>query len=340
MKPSLLIEVTRGHDAFQYLESVHKVDAVVCDANGRIVAAFGDPERGVFPRSANKALQALALVESGAADKFGFEPRHLALACSSHNGEKFQTDGAAEMLSATGLDQTCLECGVQLPYHPRDIGELAASGKFATAIHNNCSGKHSGFLAFAAHQGIDPAGYVKFGHKVQREIAGILESVTGAKHGENNYGIDGCSIPTYEIPLQNLATAYAKLATGEGGGDLRNKAMNRLRNACIAHPEMVAGTGRFDTNFMKAMGNRVFTKTGAEGVFTVAIPELGFGAAMKCHDGTTRAAEVACASLVESLLEASELGLSETEHKALKGFTNPELRNWNGIKVGEVRLAQ
>lgn len=337
---ALTIEVTRGNAELQHLESVHQVDIVVADANGKIVNSWGDKDRGVFPRSAIKALQAIPLVESGAADAFGFDASHLALACSSHNGEEMHAKGASQMLSAAGLEINCLECGAQLPYHPRDTQRLAKDGVEVTAIHNNCSGKHSGFVALAKHLDIPISEYVKFGHPLQTEIAGVLETITEAKHGPDNYGIDGCSIPTYEIPLQNLAAAYAKFAIGKADGVERSKAMIRLRDACMAHPEMVAGTDRFDTDIMTALGNRAFTKTGAEGVFTISLPELGFGVALKCQDGTTRAAEVACAHIIESLLKASDSGLSDTELTSLKRLTNPELRNWNEIKVGAVRVGQ
>lgn len=330
----LIVEALRN----RRVESVHAVDAVVASADGSIMAVYGDGNRGVFPRSAIKALQALPLVESGAADRFGFAQAHLALACSSHNGEPMHTQSAAEMLAAAELSPTCLECGAQLPYHPSDHEALLKAGKPVTAIHNNCSGKHSGFLAFAVQQGLEPAGYVKFGHPVQKEIAGVLEVVTGAAHGEDNYGIDGCSIPTYEIPLADLARAYAKFAVGEDAGKERSAAMLRLRDACMAHPEMVAGTGRFDTAIMQALPGKVFTKTGAEGVFVIAIPELGLGAALKCRDGATRAAEVACAFLVESLLEEAESELSQDENNALKRLANPVLKNWNGIEVGSLRM--
>ena len=330
----LIVEALRGGR----MESLHAVDVVVASADGSIAAIHGDGERGVFPRSAIKALQALPLVESGAADRFGFMPAHLALACASHNGEPVHTQAAGEMLAAAGLSQTCLECGAQLPHHAADHEALVKAGEPVTAIHNNCSGKHSGFLAFAAQQGFEPAGYVTFAHPVQKEIAGVLETVTGARHGEDNHGIDGCSIPTYEIPLANLARAYARFSIGEDEGRARSAAMLRLRDACMAHPDMVAGSGRFDTAIMQAMPGRVFTKTGAEGVFTIAIPELALGVALKCRDGATRAAEVACAFLIESLLEEAESELSQDECNALKRLANPVLKNRNGIEVGSLRM--
>jgi len=332
-----IVEVTRGHDQISHVESVHQVDIVVADASGRMVKSWGDAGRSVFPRSSIKAIQALALVESGAADKFGFADNHLALACASHHGEVFQTEAAEEMLKKAGLEATCLQCGTQLPYRRRDMDRLVREGKPVTALHNNCSGKHSGFLAFAAHQGIEVKDYIDFAHPVQKHVAGILESVTGAKHGADNYGIDGCSIPTYEIPLEALAVTFAKFGVGENEGRERAAAMIRLRDACMNHPEMVAGTDGFDTDLMATLKGRAFVKTGAEGVYVIALPELGIGAALKCCDGTTRAAESACATLIESLLQQSESGLSQSEAKTLKRLANPVLENRNGFTVGSVR---
>lgn len=330
-RPPVIIEVTRG----DRVESRHAVDVIIADADGGMVAGHGDIDRAVFPRSSIKVLQALPLIESGAADKFGLTERHLALACASHNGEAFHTRAAGEMLDKADLSPKCLECGAQLPYHTRDQAQLLADGEAPRAIHNNCSGKHAGFLVFAAAEGIDVPGYVKFDHPVQRQVAETLEQLTGAPHGEGNHGIDGCSIPTYEIPLAALARAFAGFAVANGtAGSSREKAMARLRDACLSHPEMVAGTGRFDSGFMAALGRRAFTKTGAEGVFVAALPERGIGFALKARDGSTRAAETACANLVQSLLE-----LSENETTRLRRFTNPRLKNWNGIEVGEIRMA-
>jgi L-asparaginase II len=333
---SLVVEITRGNA----VESRHQVDAVIADAEGSLVSTHGDADRETYPRSSIKALQALPLVESGAADNFGFEPRHLALACASHHGEKMHTETACEMLAAAGLTLACLECGAQMPAKPEDMQQLAREVIPVTAIHNNCSGKHSGFLVFAVQEGFVTSGYVKIDHPVQREIAGTLEAITSAKHGEDNHGIDGCSIPTYRIPLENLAKAYAKFGVGDDVNPGRSTAMLRLRDACMAHPEMVAGTDAFDTRIMTALKGRVFTKTGAEGVFTVAIPELSLGMAIKCHDGTTRAAEAACASLIQNAFLESESELSQTELTALKKQANPIIKNRMGLKVGEVHIAQ
>lgn len=331
--PSAEVEVTRGTENIKHVESVHKVDICVADADGKIVLAYGDCDKTLFPRSSIKTLQALPLIETGAADAFGFEDKHLALACASHNGEEMHTKAVEQMLKKTGLNPTCLECGAQLPTRGADRIALIKQGNSHTALHNNCSGKHAGFLCVAAHQNIETKGYADIAHPIQKMIARTLQDVTGAKHGDDNYGIDGCSIPSYEIPIKNLAIAFAKFGVGKDASNSRSKAMLRLRGACLKHPEMVAGTKRFDTDFMHANGQRVFVKTGAEGVFTAALPELGFGVALKCHDGATRAAETACATIIESLLEDTQ-----TPSNNLKRFTNPILKNWNGIEVGSLRM--
>lgn len=325
------VEVTRGNS----VESTHEVDVIIADTSGKIVSSYGDADLHIYPRSANKSLQALPLVESGAADAFGFEDKHLALACSSHNGQPMHVDAASEMLNKAGLDGSCLECGAQLPKHAEDQAQLTRDGVEVQAIHNNCSGKHSGFLAFAKHMGLKTKGYIGLNHPVQKEIAGVLESVTGAKHGANNYGIDGCSIPTYMTPLKNLAVAYAKFGVGDDASKSRSQAMIRLRDACLAHPEMVAGDRRVCTQLMQTLGNRAFVKVGAEGVYTMSLPELGLGVAMKARDGGFRAVEVTVAQLSCDLLK-----LNESDIEKMQPLTNPILKNWNGVKVGTARLAK
>lgn len=324
----LIIEVARGG----VIESTHLVDVIVTDADSTAVNHWGNFEEWIYPRSSNKALQALPLVESGAADAFGLDDCHLALACSSHNGEPIHTAGAREILAAAGVSETCLECGAQLPKRPEDHSELVRKGIQVSAIHNNCSGKHAGFLAFAAHAGINIKGYIGINHPVQREIANTLEQVTGSVHGYDNHGIDGCSIPTFKIPLKSLAQAFARFGIGKADNPSRERAMLRLRDACMRHPEMVAGTERVCTQLMQALPGRVFVKVGAEGVYTAALPELGYGIAMKARDGSFRAVEVAVSKLAEHYLELDDLEVAR-----LKPLTKPILKNWNGFEVGSIK---
>ncbi|MCG6858590.1 MAG: asparaginase [Salaquimonas sp.] len=327
--PPAIVEVTRG----PLVESRHEVDIVVANSEGTLLSVYGGADRPVFPRSSIKALQALALVESGAAERFGFEAKHIALACSSHDAEPFHIAAAGEMLSRAGVPVTCLECGAQLPHGKEDEYRLVREGRAPQPIHNTCSGKHSGFLAFAAHEGMETHGYVQFAHPVQRAIAGILEEVTGAPHREDNHAIDGCTIPTYAIPLSALARGFAILSASRAG-PVRARAMRTILDACLDHPEMVAGSTRAATAVMRALGRQAMIKTGAEGMFVAALPEKGIGVALKVADGNERASEVAMAAMLESLLE-----LSPDECKALDDMKNPPVLNRSGQRVGEIRPA-
>ncbi|MDJ0612920.1 MAG: asparaginase [Rhizobiaceae bacterium] len=327
----MLVTVTRGG----HVESTHGIDCVVTDAKGALVDAYGETDKRIFPRSAIKALQAIPLVESGAADAFGFCDKHLALACASHNGEPEHVNCAQEMLALAGLEEKCLECGAQLPKRTEDQADLVRSETTVTAIYNNCSGKHAGFVAFAKHSDLPVSDYIKLNHPVQREIAAVLTATTHSRHDEENHGIDGCSIPTYKIPLSHLASAFARFGVGEDPGPERSKAMVRLRDACMNEPFMVAGTDRVCTKLMNAVPGRVFVKVGAEGVYTASIPELGYGIAMKSRDGNFRAVEVAVANLVEKYLT-----LNSAEIAALKPISQAVLTNWNGFNVGLVQVAE
>lgn len=324
---AILVEVTRG----ALVESVHEGAAVVVDTSGRAVFAAGDVTAPVFPRSAVKALLALPLVETGAADRLGLTDAELALACSSHSGEIAHERTALAMLRKAGRDETCLECGVQWPMNETASRQLAASGLNPSALHNNCSGKHAGFICLACDQHADPAGYVDPDHPTMRTVTAALAETTGTRLDAGNRAIDGCSIPTFAIPLHALAVAFARFGSGAGLSNDRAAAAARLRRAVAAHPFMVAGTNRFDTKLMTALGARVFSKTGAEGVFCAALPELGLGLAVKCRDGAGRAAEVATAALIDRFLKPAM-----PEFQAL---VRPELRNWVGTKVGELRPA-
>jgi len=328
MTNPVLAEVLRGGK----IESRHTGSIAVVDGDGRTVLAAGDVDRPVFPRSAVKAIQALPLVESGAADAFGFGDRELALACASHNGETAHADLAASMLARAGLDGGALECGAHWPSNQAATIELARSGGAPSALHNNCSGKHAGFVCACRHMGMAHKGYVKIGHDYQRIIARTMTEVTGATHEPENAGTDGCSIPTYAVPLSNLALGFARMATGQGLGPRRAAAARKLFSACMAEPFYVAGTGRADTAIMEAGKGRVFVKTGAEGVYCGAVPELGIGFALKIDDGAGRASEAAVACLLARLLK-SDADLSAV----YSNMASVRLTNWNGIEVGEVR---
>lgn len=330
MSNPVTVEVTRG----QLVESHHRGAIAVVDGDGELVFSVGDVEAGVFPRSACKAMQALPLVESGAADAYGFGDRELALACSSHSGEDAHVALAASMLARAGRDVNALECGAHWSSNQKTLIHQARTIDEPTALHNNCSGKHAGFVCACCHQGIEHRGYIGYDHPLQKEIRGTMESLTGAVLGHDNCGTDGCSIPTYATPLRGLAHGFARMVTGTGLDAVRANASRRLMQACMAEPFYVSGTGRTCTKLMEIAPGRIFAKTGAEGVFCAAIPEQGIAIAVKCDDGTTRAAE----AMVTATL-ARFFRKDEPVQAALLAMANHSLSNWNGIRVGEVRVS-
>ena len=329
MNNPFLVEVARG----ALVESRHRGSVSVVDADGAAVLSLGDVDRRVFPRSAVKALQAMPLVESGIAEAYSLTDEEIALACASHSGEPEHVAAAQSMLAKAGLDEACLECGVHWPMGEAANRALAAKGQGPSALHNNCSGKHAGFICLACGLGEDPTGYVTAEHPVQRRVRDALEDLTGACHTEEKSGIDGCSIPTYAIPLPSLAFGFARFGAGAGLSREGRGAAERIRRAVARHPFMVAGTGRFDTRLMEILRERAFVKVGAEGVYCAALPELGFGIALKAEDGNSRAAEAMMAALVLRFLPLGQ------EIAAVEALARPVLRNWNGIEVGQVRVS-
>ena len=323
----VLVEVLRG----ALVESRHTGAIAIADAEGTRVLALGDVERPVYPRSAVKAMQALPLIESGAADRYGFGPEELALACASHSGEPGHIATATRMLARAGLDAGALQCGTHWPIRQSSTQALAREGGTATALHNNCSGKHAGFLCVACAMSADRGRYLEPQQPVQRAVRATIEDLTGAVLAPEVCATDGCSAPTWAMPLAALARGFARFGTGTGLGPERAKATARLREACAAHPWHVAGTGRFDTEIMTRFGARMFVKTGAEGVYCAALPEQGLGIAVKCDDGAGRAAEVIMAAMLERFLP--------DDAAALEPFVRPALRNWNGNTVGAIRPA-
>lgn len=331
-----LVEALRGGA----VESTHRGAWAVVDADGDVVASAGDIDRPIFPRSAVKLLQALPLVESGAAERYGLNDEQLAIACASHNGEPRHVAVAASMLAAAGVDNAALECGAHWPYRDVVQREMAAAGQTPTALHNNCSGKHAGFvclgclLAGDADKRAFLSDYVKPEHPVMREVGDAIEAATGWRLADAPRGTDGCSIPTYAIPLRHLALAFARAGSGIGLREGRARAAKRLMAAVTAEPFMVGGSGRFDTRIIERLGERVFCKVGAEGVFCAAFPKAGLGVAVKMDDGASRACEVVMAALIERFVR-----LDEAERGFVHAFADQPLVNWNGLDVGRLRWA-
>jgi L-asparaginase II len=284
-------------------------------------------------------LQALPLVEIGAADRCALTDEELALACASHGGEPAHVQTAATMLAKAGLDDSALECGAHWPRDERASRALAAVGSLPGALHNNCSGKHAGFVCLGCLiAGAQDAraflrGYVGHEHPVMREVGAAIEATTGCDLARAPHGIDGCSIPTYGIALRQLAHGFARVGSGHGLSPGRAAAAARLRDAVARAPFMVGGTGRFDSRVMQALGERVFCKVGAEGMYCAALPQAGLGLAIKIDDGNNaRAAEVAMAALIETLVPLQTDG----ERELMASLADVQLFNWRGLHIGRL----
>lgn len=326
----LVVEVTRGG----MVESRHRGRACIVDADARVLASWGDIESPVFARSAIKALQAIPLVESGALDAFGLGDTELALACSSHNGETRHTRLARSWLEKIGLSAGDLECGAQIPYDDETAHDLIAHHESASTLHNNCSGKHAGFLTTAVHKSEPLKGYTRFDHPVQQRVIGVLEQMTGLDLSSAPWGVDGCSIPTLGIPLGAVAYAMARIGDPKDLPDARAEAVTRIRRSWRAHPHLIGGRGTFDTTLMQAVGGLVLVKSGAEGVGCAVIPKLGIGIALKIEDGAARARDIAMAALIRSTGVVTD----DQWTRADRMLTRP-IHNRNGLEVGVIRAA-
>ncbi|MEO0485496.1 MAG: asparaginase [Pseudomonadota bacterium] len=315
-----LVEIWRG----PLCESAHAGHVVVCDAGGAIVEAWGDPDQVIFPRSSCKMLQALPLIHSGAAAARGLGPAHLALACASHEGAALHRVAVEAWLGDLGLGEPDLRCGVQAPSDVAERDALIRAKVGACQVHNNCSGKHAGFLTLSQHLGGD-AEYLDIAHPVQRMARNAFEEATGADSAF--WATDGCSAPNFSTTVHGLARAMGRFA-GATDTTTEGRAMVALREAMMTHPDLVAGEGRACTELMRAAPG-VAVKTGAEGVYVAIIPERRLGIALKITDGTTRAAEAVITRLL------IRLGLLDAAHPAAQKRLGP-IRNWRGIQTGHI----
>ncbi len=321
MTNPVLANIFRGST----VESVHTGSYAVCDASGKILMSEGDIAKPVFPRSAIKAFQCLPMVESGAADHFGLNDEEIALCCASHNGEPDHVRVARSILQKCGSTEDMYECGAHWPSsHAAQIA-LARQGGEALPVHNNCSGKHAGMLALARQLGVDAKDYVTVSHPVQKAVADTLSKYCDVDIGHAPVAVDGCSVPTWAMPLRNVALGFARF------GASANPACQRIIRAVRHHPFMIGGTKSFDTEMMQKLP-RLFIKVGAEGVYCGCIAEAGIGFALKIDDGAARGAEVAVASML------SKLPIwSEAEQQILAQAQIRTLSNWRKIRVGEIR---
>ena len=322
----ILVEVHRG----PFLESAHFGHAVICDDRGQIVKAWGDENLVTLPRSSVKMIQALPLITSGAAEAYGLTDRHLALSCASHQGAAVHTDFVSDWLTNLDLGDSDLRCGPQMPEDKTARTALIKGDNDPCQWHNNCSGKHSGFLTLSKHLKAGPE-YIVPDHPVQKATLEAFEMTTGApSHG---FGIDGCSAPNFAARLVNIAKAMAWFASSAERSDIASIAAFRLVGAMRANPLLVAGVGRACTELMEAMDGRVAIKTGAEGFFTAILPKQKLGIALKITDGSARASACAMATLL------AEVGVLERSHPAAQKYLKTPILNRRGIVTGHIRGA-
>ncbi|MCZ4271196.1 asparaginase [Maritalea porphyrae] len=325
----ILAEFVRGN----MVENKHRGAFCVVDEHGKVIASAGEVDAMIYPRSAIKSLQALALFQSGAVEKFELSDQDLALACASHKGEEFHVQGVSTFLAKIGMTAADLECGAHAPFGKEARKLLRNSGQQPTALHNNCSGKHTGMLAVAKALGVDPKGYIEREHPVQVLVRECVERVLEVPLTPDHCGRDGCSIPTWGAPLKSFAHAFAKMSSGSNAlPAIYAAAGDRLFNAAASNAELVSGTNGFDTDAMKAFAGDLMLKVGADGVFCGALRSRNWGFALKCDDGNMDAAHAIVAGLLSAIG-----GNSEKVEAVLSAQKAQITKNWRGFEVGHMQ---
>jgi L-asparaginase II len=331
--PPILARVWRG----KRVESVHRGSVAVVDEDGTLVAAAGVPRGGIYLRSAAKPFQAMPLLEAGGEKAFRLGSDEIALLCASHGGEPRHVRVARRLLDRGGFSAADLACGAHLPMHEPSARALLASGQRPTALHNNCSGKHAGLLLACRLYGFAPAGYWKPDHPLQRMIGGRVGDLCGVPVSRIGIAVDGCSLPVFHLPLSSLAFGYARLMARARPADVSDTAVReRIRRAMWESPAMVAGSGRFTTEFLEAGPGRWIGKEGAEGVYAVGLAaarkeEKALGIAFKLEDGSSRARDAVTLDILARLRR-----LPGTARRLLSRHLAPVVANVRGLAVGRV----
>jgi L-asparaginase II len=333
-----LVEVRRG----AITESRHRGHVVAVEPNGNLVAALGAPHNVTFLRSSAKPFQAVPLLVTGAAERFGFTDEEIALACASHNGEPIHTKIVASMLEKMGLGLEALKCGVHEPYSAEAAGVLRARNELPNVLHNNCSGKHAGMLAVALHLGAPVENYERPESPVQIEIARAVSQLTGMPVEDFAVGVDGCAAPIFGMSVRAMALGYARLVSPPSDFDKATRdACERIVRVMTAYPELIGGTSdRLDTEIMRAAGRRVVSKVGAEGVYTAGVLPCerwpnGLGLALKIEDGDDKRARPTV--VVESLRQLDVL--YDASLDAVSRYAFFPVQNRRGDVVGEIRAS-
>jgi L-asparaginase II len=330
--PEILVEVLRGKS----VESIHRGSIVVVNGAGEIIRAIGNPEAEICMRSCAKPLQAIPVIASGAAEAFKFTDRELALFCGSVSGQEFHVAAVRSVLQKIGLTEAALCCGVHPPSHRATAKDMQHQGIKPGPVHNNCAGKHAAMLALCSYHGWPTENYLPLEHPVQQLILSTIAVMTSMPQESIHAAVDGCGVPVFFVPLRNLALAYARLAepfhVEQAKRSSTQHAVVHLMNAARAFPEMIAGDERLCTDIMRAAGDSIFAKTGAEGGYALTLFGRGLGAAVKIEDGNARALGPVIIELLHQLGE-----LSSAQCTALKTYHHPVILNHRREQVGELR---
>ncbi|HEY1045727.1 MAG TPA: asparaginase [Bacteroidia bacterium] len=330
MSNPILVEVTRGG----VLESFHRGVICIVDKDDKVVFEKGDIKQLCYPRSALKFFQQIPLMISGAVEHFGFTEKEIALFCGSHNGEAAHVETVRSILDKIGLDETYLQCGPQMPTLRDDQYALIKSDLPPLRIHNNCSGKHAGFLAYCVYKNYSTTDYIDPNHPLHLEILDVISDFHRYPKDKIKQGIDGCSAPIFAFPVYNQAVAYKNLICPESFGSEIAKACNTLVDAIVNYPEMIAGRKRYCTDLMRFSEGKLIGKTGADGIYSLGIRSKNLGVCIKVDDGKMGPQYNIAQSVVE------QLGIfDEASNKQLRHYVNHENKNFGGLVTGETHVS-
>jgi len=325
----ILVEIYRG----EVLESFHRGVICVVDRDGKLIYEQGDIHQLCYPRSALKFFQQIPLISSGAADAFRFTEEELAVMCGSHNGEAEHLRVVNSILNKIGLDSSALLCGAQYPSDRRSANALIAAGKKPEAIHNNCSGKHAGFLAYSLFLGADIKEYLKPNHPTQIEIRRIVAQFHSMDATKMQVALDGCSAPIYAIPVYEQALAYMRLSHPDFADEATSTACLRLIQAARKHPFLIAGSGRYCSDLIQQCESQLIGKTGAEGIYSLSFHQEILGACIKIDDGKM----LPQYNVAQKLVEQSGL-FSQEQLAPLQPYLSSTIRNFNKWETGRIQV--
>ncbi len=311
--------------------SLHRGTAAVADPDGTVQLALGDPSQPAFLRSSAKPFQLLPALVTGAVDRFGITNRELAVLAASHSAEPRHQEAVLSALEKAGLTEEALRCGTHPPLHEATAKRQVQEGRAPSPVCNNCSGAHAGMLLACKAEGWPLESYGQPDHPLQRLTRKLLAQFAGMREDDIRFAVDNCAVPTFLLPIESTATAFARFVTGRGVPADLARAAARISTAMRENPGMVGGEARFDTDLMTAAGGSILAKGGAEGFQGIGLPERGLGMALKISDGNARAG----APVTLEILRRLDLLDAETLSR-LQSYANPEVRNHQGELVGRL----